>query len=144
MPRTKLAGVSVSQLKAELARRRKAVPRLDRKRAKLRKALAAVDRQIAELTGEKVARRGAGVRAKVAAKPRRGRRGRKAPRPGSLKALLIAAMAGRKSLSVGEALQAVLDAGYKTQSKNFRLLVNQTLLSEPEFRKVRRGRYTVK
>lgn len=144
MPRVKLAGITISQLKAELTRRQKALPRLERKRAKLAAALDAIDRQIADLAGEEIGLLKA-VRIAGAAKgSRRERKSKRAPRPGSLKAILLAAMAGKKCLGVAEAVQAALDGGYVTQSKNFRLLVNQTLLNEPEFLKVGRGKFTAK
>ena len=142
MPRTKLAGVSLLQLKAELARRQKALPKLARQRAKLVKALAAIDAQLAAAAGAEAPARGGRV-AKVAVRGRKRRSGRP-PRPGSLKAIILAAMGPKKALSVPEAVQAAIDGGYKSQSKNFRLLVNQTLLNEPEFRKVARGKYAAR
>jgi hypothetical protein len=139
MPGTKLARVSLLQLKAELARRQKTLPKLARRRAKLVKALAAIDQQIAAACGEKAPARGGRI-ARLGARGRKRRSGRP-PRPGSLKATILAAMGAKKALSVPEAVQAAIDGGYKSQSKNFRLLVNQTLLNEPEFRKVSRGKY---
>lgn len=137
MAGTKLDTVSLAQLKAELARRRKNLPKLLRQRTKLAKALKDVDRQIAVATGA------ADITvARLVARGRRQRSGRP-PRPGSLKAIMLAAM-GKKALTVSEAVQAAIDGGYKSQSKNFRLLVNQTLLNEPEFRKVERGKYAAK
>lgn len=70
--------------------------------------------------------------------------GRKGLQPGSLTSVLVDAMSGKKSLKVGEAMQAVLAAGYKTKSRNFRLIVNQTLLKGRQFRKVGRGTYALK
>ncbi|MCY2925779.1 MAG: hypothetical protein NT031_10125 [Planctomycetota bacterium] len=135
MAGTKLGNVSLSQLKAELSRRRKALPKLLRQRAKLAKALKAVERQIADATGDSDI-----AVARLAVRGRKPRTGRD-PRPGSLKAIMLAAMGKKKALTVSEAVQAAIDGGYKSQSKNFRLLVNQTLLNEPEFRKVERGKY---
>lgn len=88
-------------------------------------------------------------RAAKAGRPRRGaatgaRRGRP-PRDGlSLVDRLHQVLAG-KEMGVSEAGQAVLDSGYKTASKNFRTVINQTLLSNKDrFRKVSRGIYTAK
>ncbi|MCY2929329.1 MAG: hypothetical protein NTV86_07500 [Planctomycetota bacterium] len=142
MPKMKLANVSLLQLKAELARRQKALPKLARQRAKLLKALAAVEAEMAQVAGAEGPVRVARV-AKAAPAGRKHRTGRP-PRPGSLKAIILAAMGPKKALSVPEAVQAAIDGGYKSQSKNFRLLVNQTLLNEPEFRKVSRGKYAAR
>ncbi|MEI7836695.1 MAG: hypothetical protein WCK05_09830 [Planctomycetota bacterium] len=119
-------------------RRQKSLPILARQRAKLVRALNAIDRQIATAAGQD-----APVAARTAMRGDRQRSGRP-PRPGSLKATILAAMGGKKTLSVQEAVQAAIDSGYKSQSKDFRLLVNQTLLNEPEFRKVARGKYAAK
>jgi chromosome segregation ATPase len=88
----------------------------------------------------------AAVAAKKAPKKtaKRAKRAKRAPRTGSLKAVLVQVMGRQKSMTVGEAMAAALAAGYKTTSKNFRLLVNQTLLKDPQFRKVGRGAYAVK
>lgn len=142
MPRTKLATVSLLQLKAELARRQKALPKLARRRAKLLKALAAIEAEMATVAGVEAPARVARVARKRVA-GRKHRTGRP-PRPGSLKAIILAAMGAKKALSVPEAVQAAIDGGYKSLSKNFRLLVNQTLLNEPEFRKVARGKYAAR
>ena len=46
-------------------------------------------------------------------------------------------------MSVTEMAEAVQAAGYHTESENFRTIVNQTLIKNPDaFRRVSRGRYT--
>lgn len=46
---------------------------------------------------------------------------------------------------VSEAVEAVQRAGYKTHAKNFRTMVNMTLVKRKDlFRKVGRGQYTAK
>ena len=70
--------------------------------------------------------------------------GRKRPRNemnliDSLKKLLR-----NKTLSVTEITEQVQKQGYKTSSPNFRTIVNQTLINTPAFKRVSRGRYTVK
>jgi len=47
-------------------------------------------------------------------------------------------------MRVTEIEKAVRKAGYRTESKNFRLLVNQALLRGEQFRKVGHGRYALK
>ncbi|MEI7836275.1 MAG: hypothetical protein WCK05_07665 [Planctomycetota bacterium] len=137
-----LANLTMKQLAAELTRRQKALPALLEKKATLEKQVAVLDGQIADLSGE-------AAHAGTIAKKAKGLAGkRKAsgtpPREGSLKWHLVKALVGTKGLGIGEAVAAVAASGYKSQSKDFRLLVNQTLLNEPEFRKVRRGIFTVK
>lgn len=67
-----------------------------------------------------------------------------AKKPGGLKGMLVQVMAGRKSVGVREAMEAVLAAGYKTKAKDFRFIVNQTLIRGDEFKQVGRGKYALK
>ncbi|MCY2928641.1 MAG: hypothetical protein NTV86_03945, partial [Planctomycetota bacterium] len=102
----------------------------------------AIDMQIADASGEAVA---AGTRVKKARGLRANRKASSTPpREGSLKWHLVKALAGKKALGIAEAVAAVAASGYKSQSKDFHLLVNQTLLNSPEFKKVKRGIFTVK
>ncbi|MCY2924070.1 MAG: hypothetical protein NT031_01285 [Planctomycetota bacterium] len=139
---SKLASLTTEQLKAELARRQKGVPKLLKKRAELEERLEAIDAQIADVSGEAVP---AGTHVKKAKGVAGRRKARRTPlREGSLKWHLVRALAGKKGLSIAEAVAAVAASGYKSQAKDFRLLVNQTLLNEPEFKKVKRGTFAVK
>jgi hypothetical protein len=47
-------------------------------------------------------------------------------------------------MSVDEAMQAVLAAGYQSTSSSFRKIVNLTLARSSRFKRVERGRYTAK
>ena len=49
-----------------------------------------------------------------------------------------------KTLGVTEAALAVKEAGYRSDSPNFRTMVNQSLLKKEVFKRVGRGRYTAK
>ena len=49
-----------------------------------------------------------------------------------------------QTLSVTQISEDVQKAGYKTTSPNFRTIVNQTLINSPAFKRVSRGKYTVK
>lgn len=72
------------------------------------------------------------------------RRGRRPKNTMSLVEALHKTLAG-KVMSVVEIVPAVQADGYKTTSANFRTIVNQTLISNPDkFRKVARGQYTSK
>ena len=49
-----------------------------------------------------------------------------------------------KPLSVTEAAEAALKAGYRTTSPSFRQIVNSALIRSGEFERVVRGQYRVK
>ena len=51
---------------------------------------------------------------------------------------------GRQAMSVFEAADAVLKAGYRTTSPSFRQIVNITLIRSGGFERVGSGRYRVK
>lgn len=51
---------------------------------------------------------------------------------------------GNKTMSVTEAADAVLKAGYSTTSSSFRQIVNITLIRSGAFARVDRGRYRLK
>lgn len=150
-----LAAVSVEALQSELARRAKAAGKLYALRdralakvaeieAKIRAAGAPLDsaRPAAASAGSApavgVARRGPG-RPK-GSKTRRGRGGNAMSLVSSLQALLTG-----KSMGVNEMTKAVQEAGYKSNSKTFRTIVNQALIKHTDkFKKVSRGVYTAK
>ena len=120
--------LSYEDLEAELKRREKTVRQLQRKRERLVAQLAEVEQEIAAIGGTK-ARQHAGGR-----------------RPSNEKNL-VDAMADTlkgKVLSVTELAEAVQQDGYKTTSPNFRTIVNQALLRDDRFKRVSRGKYTVK
>lgn len=140
MPRAKLAKVSVEELKKEIVRRQRALPKLIAKRD-------ALDKKIAELQGL----------GEVKAAPKRARRkmGKKrvkklekkvmpVSRAGSLASKLVEVFQNKKRLSVVEATDAVLATGYKSKSKDFGNIVSMTLSKDKRFRRVRRGVYALK
>jgi hypothetical protein len=49
-----------------------------------------------------------------------------------------------KPMPVGDITEAVLKTGYKTNSANFRSIVNQTLIKEKQFSSAGRGLYQLK
>ncbi len=139
MPRMKLSNLPVDRLHAEIQRRLRNLPKLIRQRDEL-------NRQIEELEKLGMAKPAA---AKAAPK-RRGRkpgagkgRRRKARNAVSLSDALAAALKAKSPLSVGDAMQAVKAAGYKSNSKIFRTIVNQTLAKEKRFKKISRGQYAL-
>ena len=132
MPSAKLAKLAIEELRKEILRRTKVLPKL----VAMRDAL---DKKIAELQGL----------GEVKAVPKRARRKRakkamRASRPGSLSSKLVEVFQGKKNLQLGDAIKAVLAAGYKTKSKNFATIVGNTLAPDKRFRRVRKGVYALK
>jgi len=105
---------------------------LGRQRAKLAAKLAALDRKIAAYGGV-AGRRGGGLRGRP--------RGQNST---TLVQALATALKG-KTMSVTEVSEVVQKQGYKTNSPNFRTIVNAALLANKDvFRNVSRGKYTTK
>ena len=136
MPRLSLGKVSTAALKEELRRRLEALPKLIAQRDEL-------NRQIAELEAL-----GATAEAptleKAPAPKRKARKAKRAKNPVALPEALAEAIKGKESMSIASAAEAVLAAGYKTTSKNFRNLVKQVLSHDKRFKRVGKGQYTLK
>ncbi|HMP74964.1 MAG TPA: hypothetical protein PKE12_01590 [Kiritimatiellia bacterium] len=142
MPRKKIA-LSMNELLAELARRRKQLPALQKKAARLGKQLAAVNAQIEALGG------GAAAPAKPGRKPGRPAAARKpvkrARNKASLSTALLGVLSKSEPMSVKAIIEAVRKSGYKTKSKNFSTIVYQTLAREKKsVEKAGRGLYKLK
>jgi chorismate mutase len=135
MPRAKLAKLSVEDLKKEIIRRQKALPKLIHKRDQL-------SQQIAELQALGAAKP-ATKRGRKPGGKRRVRRATRAARPGSLASALVEALKANVKLTLAQAVEAVRMAGYKSKSKNFRTVVGMALSKDEHFRRVRRGEYTL-
>ena len=129
MAAPKIKQLSFEELQAELKRREKAVRQLERKRTRLVEQLAEVDKEIAAAGGGRT-RQHAG--------------GRRRPRNEKNLADAMADTLKGKTLSVTELAEAVQQEGYRTTSPNFRTIVNQALLKDDRFKRVSRGKYTVK
>ena len=119
--------LSTAELAAELKRRQRGVNVLNRRRERLMSQLEDVNVQIAELGGN-----GMGVTA--SGKTRNAQ---------TLPDALHGVLQGRE-MSVIEAVDAVRASGYVSGAANFRTMVNQVLLKDKRFKKVRRGVYTSK
>ncbi len=132
MPRTSsLASLSHEAIRRELARRESKVAGLERRHRALSHRLAAVEAKIRAAGGEIGSARAA----------RAGGRRRRARHEVSLGEALKAALKGRK-LGVQQAADAVLKAGFKTTSKNFRTMVAIQLGKTKGIKRVARGVYT--
>ncbi|HVU63360.1 MAG TPA: hypothetical protein VHC70_05255 [Phycisphaerales bacterium] len=123
-----LSRVSVSDLRRELSRRQRQGGSLLRARERLALRLRELDDRLAAL----------GLSAGGAVP------GRKRFRNESSLADTLAAVLDGKTLSVGQAMDAVQKAGYKTTARNFRVMVNLTLTKDRRFKRVRRGQYTLR
>lgn len=127
-----LSSLSLTELHKEISRRQKRGKTLLRQRTRLESKLRALDAEIASLgvAGLSAARAGGGG-------------GVRFRNEMSLADALAEALKG-KTLSVGEAMDAVQRAGYRTTSRHFRVQVNIALTKDSRFKRVGRGQYTVK
>ncbi|MDX2116285.1 MAG: hypothetical protein SFZ24_11800 [Planctomycetota bacterium] len=133
--RSSLDTLSIADLQRELRRRERtagrAVQKLERKRARLVDQLSEIDAQIAQLGGGRRGRSADGG-------------GRLRPRNDSNLVEALAKVLASATMSVTEVAEAVQRAGYQTTSPNFRTIVNQALIKDKRFKRVGRGKYTVK
>jgi hypothetical protein len=104
--------------------------RLQRKRAGLQKQLNVLDRQIERVGGGPNGSRRGGTRSR-----------NEHNLPDTIESVLRGA---GKPMKVPEITDAVLAAGYRSGSANFRGIVNQTLIKENRFGQVERGVYRLK
>ncbi len=133
MAKRKLDNVPTDDLQAELARRDRRLGTLQRKRQRVLDQLNEVEQEIMELGGTPGARtKSASQRKKTDARPKNKM---------SLPDALAKVMSTSKPMGVSEAAEAVQKAGYKTNSKNFTTIVNQTLIKDDRFEQVSRGKY---
>ena len=135
MPRSRLSAMSIADLRQEIERRQKLLPKLTVQRD-------ALNREIAELQG--LATPEARKAAKPESAPKKTRRRRRAKNKVGLADALAAFVKGKKKVAIGEAMEGVLATGYKTKSRDFRGVVNNMLLSDKRFKKVARGEFTLK
>lgn len=129
--RSNLGTLSIAQLQREIRKREKhsgrAVQNLQRRRAKVLSKLAGLDAEIA--------RHGGSIR---------GGPGRTRPQNDANLADSLAQVLKSTTMNVTGVALAVQKAGYRTTSPNFRTIVNQTLIKDARFKRVSRGKYTVK
>ena len=135
MPRSKLSTLNIADMRQEIERRQKLLPKLIAQRN-------ALSREITELQG--LVAPEAGKAAKPEAVPKKTRRHRRAKNKVGLADALAGFLKGKKKVAIGEAMEGVLAAGYKTTSKEFRKVVNKTLLTDKRFKKIGRGVFTLK
>ena len=130
------ANLNIADLERMLEDRKNELNKLLRQRSDLQKRVDQIDRQIERLGGGAVGRRGG----------RGGRGGGRARNERSLMDTIEAVMreAGR-AMKVHEIVEAVEATGYRSNSANFRGIVNQTLIKDRKrFVPTDRGVYQLK
>ena len=133
--RPSLTALSSRDLEAEIRRRQRSVGPLLRRRERLLAKLATLDAAIENLGGTVDS---SGIDRGVP-----GRR-RRAVNPVTLPEALASVLQG-KTMSVTEVAEAVQAAGYKTHSRNFKIMVNMVLTQHPKlFKRIARGQYTAR
>jgi len=136
MPRLSLAKVSTVALKEELRRRLEALPKLIAQRDELNRRIAELEASALAGLAPKAPKRPAPPKRVAGAKPARGALG--------LTAMLAEFIKAKGTMTVADAAQAVLAAGYENRSKHFQTLVRNTLAKSKRFVRVARGLYKVR
>ena len=119
--------MTIAQLEGLIATRHDRLKKLSQERNQTQRQLDKLDEAIRKLGG-----RGSNGN---------GRRGRNEM---SLVATLQAVLAPGKPMGVGEIVEAVQERGYRSNSANFRGIVNQTLIKEKQVTSAARGVYQLK
>jgi DNA-binding transcriptional MerR regulator len=125
-PRTRI-GFNIAELESALSRQRSELKKLNKERADLERKLDAVERRIAEVGGNGTGRRGRGGRAR-----------NEQPLPDVIEQVLRGA---GKPMGVGDIAEAALGTGYRSNSGNFKSIVNQALIKDKRFGQTERGIY---
>jgi hypothetical protein len=131
MPRpANASSYNIAQLERILHGRRSELNRLERQRSELERKLNGLERQIVKVQGSLRGRRG----------------GMRARNEQSLVQVIESVMrVNGKPMRVGEIVEAVQAGGYRSNSANFRGIVNQTLIKERKrFSAPERGLYQLK
>jgi len=137
MAKREPVGLSIAQLKNILASRESELKKLQKRRKQAQAELDAIDAQIARIDGDASGSNGS---------TGRGRGRTRARNEQSLVATLESVLGkSGKPMSVGEIVEGVQAAGYKSSSPTFRAIVNQTLIKERKrFTSTGRGIYQLK
>jgi hypothetical protein len=129
MPRIAADGFSIGQLMQLLHSRQSQVKKLQKQRAKLERKLDAIDERLRQLGGS----------------GGRGRGGARARNDQSLIEVIESVLkSSGKAMKVGDIADAAQAKGYRSNSANFRGIVNQTLIKDKRFSAASRGMYQLK
>ena len=136
MARPAKSDFTIAKLQSMLEQQQAKKRELLRERSKLQSQIEKVDRQIAELNGVSSGNASGGSSG-TGSRPRNEK---------SLVTVLEEVLSkSAKGMGVGDIVEAVQGAGYKSSSPNFRGIINQTLLKEKKrFQSVGRGTYAMK
>ena len=130
MPRIAADGFSIGQLMQLLHSRQSQVKKLEKQRGKLQRKLDAVDERLRQLGGSG---------------GRSGRGGTRARNDQSLIEVIESVLkSSGKAMKVGDIADAAQSKGYRSNSANFRGIVNQTLIKDKRFSAASRGMYQLK
>ena len=138
MPRPSTgANLNISQLEQILNARRTELNKLYKQRREAQRRLDEVDREIARIGGDAAAEGGRNGSTTASGRARNEQ---------SLPEVLEVVMQSGKPMKVGEIVDAVQAAGYRSNSANFRAIINQTLIKERKrFQSTgERGTYQIK
>src|SRR5688572_25888759 len=137
------AAYSIAQLEQMLNKCRSERQKLERERTKVAKRLAQLDSRIHSLGGGGGGGNGRGGRGGAGGGGRAG--GRRVRNEKSL-IEMIEGVLGKsgKPMKVGDIADAVQSGGYRTNSANFRGIVNQTLIKDKRFASAGRRLYQMK
>ena len=129
MPTSTLStGLSLNALERLVRKRRREVASLTKKRAKVERKLRALDERIRLASGSGATSGGTRPRNELTL----------------IDAIEGTFKGGTKPLTVGEIMERVLAAGYRSTSANFRGIVNQALINGKQFQSPSRGLYGLK
>lgn len=130
MPRPSTGtNLSLAELNQIMESRRADLQKLRKERSDLQRELDRVDRQIFRIEG---------------AGGRRGGNGRVRNEKSLNDTIEDVLRAGGKPMPVGDIMEGVLKTGYRSNSANFRGIVNQTLIKDKRFHATERGLYAIK
>jgi hypothetical protein len=128
MPRPSTGtNLSLAALQSILESRREEVSKLKKQRAELQRKVDLLDRQIERIEGDG-----------------RGGNGRVRNTRSLNDTLEEVLRGGGKAMKVGDIVDAVKATGYRSNSANFRGIVNQTLIKDKRFVAPERGIYQIK
>ena len=146
----KLKSLSTVELRKELAKREKQITLLKLKKNKLIKRIEKIDALIAEMEGQacksyvKKADKKKHVKKSLKSKVAK-KAVKEVKKFKSLGDVIAHVLEGKKAVNRAEAAKLALDAGYKSKSKQFKVIVGQTLRDDKRrFEKVGRGKFRVK
>lgn len=126
--------MSIAELEQILSRRKAELSKKQKEHSKLLSRLQRVEEEIRQLGGA-AGRRGRGSGAGG---------GGRAQNEKSLVETLEKVLKSGKPMKIGDITKAAEKSGYRSNSANFRSIVNQTLIKDERFTAVDRGLYQIK